>query len=340
MVPGELAPGSPALYAAGVIPLIVIIGPTAGGKSALALRLALALAPTGGAEIVSADAFQVYRGMNIGTAKPDPAELAQIPHHLTDIVDPGQPFSASDWLVRAEDAVARIRDRGVTPIVVGGTHLYVKLLLEGMFRGPAADSAIRAELAEWETPALRDELERVDPDAAARLHPNDRRRTIRALEVFRLTGVPLSRQQVQWDRQDAVRPDALIVGLLWGVDAINARINARVRAMMDRGLLDEVRRLASGGRLTGQAAEALGYKQLLAHLHHGMPLDEAVERIKIETRRFAKNQRTWMKRIRASIPPDQGVWIDAQSEPEALWPGRILVKSSAWRQNANKTRTA
>jgi tRNA dimethylallyltransferase len=298
-----------------VTPFPVIVGPTAGGKSALALALARAW-PEGG-EIISADAFQIYRGMDIGTAKPAPAERAQVPHHLIDLVNPGQPFTVADWLPLAEEAIRRIRDRGRLPIVVGGTHLYVKILLEGMFQGPGADPVLRAQLLRLPPAQLRAELERVDPDAARRLHPHDLRRTVRALEVHRLTGRPISAQQSQWDR--STRPDAVLIGLLWPAHALNARINARVRTMMNMGLLEEVRVLRP--ILKGQAAEALGYKQLLRHLAGECSLEEAVEAIKVETRRFAKNQRTWLRRLR---PTPGSLWIDAACTPEAEWVGLVI----------------
>jgi tRNA dimethylallyltransferase len=205
-----------------------------------------------------------------------------------------------DWLTAAETAIAGIRTRGRTPIVVGGTHLYIKALLEGLFEGPEPDETLRAELRATGLPALRAELERVDPAAAARIHPNDDRRTVRALEVYRQTGTPISQLQAQWDRDSASRADALLIGLDWPAPEINARINARVRAMMDAGFLDEVRTLQRQRRLGPQAAAGLGYKQLLAHLDGVCDLETAVERIKIDTRRFAKNQRTWLRRLRST----------------------------------------
>ncbi len=310
-------------------PFPVIVGPTAGGKSALALALARAW-PSGG-EIVSADAFQVYRGMDIGTAKPTPAERAAVPHHLIDLVDPGQTFTVADWLRHADAAIRLIRARGRLPIVVGGTHLYVKVLLEGMFDGPGSNPTLRAELLRLSPAQLRAELERVDPDAARRLHPNDSRRTIRALEVFRLTGRPISAQQSQWDR--SVRNDAVLVGLVWPAAAINARINARVRAMLNMGLFEEVRALRP--ILTGQAAEALGYKQLLRVLEGRCSMDEAVEAIKVETRRFAKNQRTWLRRFR-TMPG--AIWIDAAVTPESEWVDMVMRHlQSGSNPNINRT---
>ena len=325
----------------------VICGPTASGKSALAVELALHLRSRGThAEIITADAFQVYRGLDIGTAKPTQEERRGVPHALIDVAEPTEAFTLDRWLALAEREIERVRAvvgqggwPGV-PIVVGGTHLYVKALLEGLFEGPAADAALRKRLNALEPLERRALLERADPAAAARIHPNDLRRTVRALEVHELTGRPLSEQQGQWDSGGA-RADALVVALQWPVEELNRRINARVKAMIagtpdgGGGLIDEVRGLVEAGKLPRgtqtpsgacQAAQALGYKQLLpvvcAAMERGLwppppgPLEEAIERIKIETRRFAKNQRTWLKRIgqtpgamlvECPIEPDTGV---------------------------------
>ena len=274
----------------------VIVGPTAGGKSALSIAVAHTFESRGlNAEIVSADSVQIFRGMDIGSAKPTPDEMAGIPHHLIDVVDPEDRFTVHDWLAAAERAVEQIRARNAVPIVVGGTNLYIKAFMEGLFEGPEPDAAVRAELQSLPQADRRAELERVDPAAAERIHPNDERRTVRALEVYRQTGVPITEHQQQWDR--GARPDAALFGLRWETDALNRRINARVRLMMEQGLLAEVDSLKD--RLGPQAREALGYKQLLAHLAGDIPLEDAVERIKIETRRFAKNQRTWLRRLAA-----------------------------------------
>ena len=299
----------------------VICGPTAGGKSALAVGLAMELRALGvDAEIITADAFQVYRGMDIGTAKPTPVEMRGVPHHLIDLVEPTERFTASDWLARAGSAIEDCRARGVVPIVVGGTHLYVKLLVEGMFEGPGADERVRAELHSMDPAALRAELERVDPMAAARLHPNDIRRTVRAIEVFRLTGRPISEHQQQWGDERPQTACRLIV-LAWPVELVNPRINARVKDMMVRGLEGEVRNLWQRGVLGPTAREALGYKQLVNHFEGRCSLEDAVERIKIEPRRFAKNQRTWLKRLRmrsGSIVLDAGVTTADQ------WPKMVV----------------
>ncbi len=300
----------------------VIVGSTASGKSALAVEVALALEARGmpRGEVVSADAFQVYRGMDIGTAKPTPDERRGVAHHLIDLVEPDdpEPFTLHRWLTLANALIDDLRARGVTPIVVGGTHLYVKALLDGLFNGPGEDAALRAELRAMDPAARRLELEHADPAAASRIHPNDERRTIRALEVFRLTGRPISEHQSQWDRTP--RQDAMLVGLEWPTEALNRRINARVKEMMDRGLLDEVRALSP--QLGPQAREALGYKQLLTHLVGRTSLEEAVEAVKIETRRFAKNQRTWLRRLRGT---PGSLWLNADGETPARLAQAVVV---------------
>lgn len=285
----------------------VIIGPTAGGKSGLAVDVAMVLREKHGisAEIVTADSIQVFRGLDIGSAKPTAAEQRGVPHHLIDVIEPTAAFSVDAWLELAERTIAELKSRAVVPIVVGGTHLYVKAFMEGLFEGPEPSEKLREELRGMDPALRRAELERIDPAAATRIHPNDERRTVRALEVYRLTGKPISEHQRQWDA-GATRSDCLVFGLEWDVESLNQRINARVKGMMEKGLLEETRTLWQSGRLGPQAREALGYKQLVQHLEGLMPLNEGIERIKIETRRFAKNQRTWLKRLR-SLPGS--VWI-------------------------------
>lgn len=300
----------------------VIVGPTAGGKSSLAVELCLRLNSLGSgpAEVVSADSMQVYRGMDIGTAKPTIGERAGVVHHLIDVAEPTEAFTVDRWLKLADAAIAEIRARGGVPVVVGGTNLYVKALLEGLFEGPPEDAALRGELTAMDPRARRAELERVDPAAAARIHFNDVRRTVRALEVYRRSGVPISVQQAQWeDRGGTPRADAVIIGLDWPAEAVNRRINTRVKEMFERGFVDEVRGLLDAGRLGPQAREALGYKQIAVALAAGGRPDqvaESLERTKIETRRFAKNQRTWLKRFRA-LPGS--VWINAGETAPERW---------------------
>lgn len=313
-------------------PVILILGPTAGGKTDLAIELAHRL--PGGGECVSADSMQVYRGMDVGTAKPGPDERARIPHHLIDVAEPDdEDFSVDRWLTLAEQAIADIRARGRWPIVVGGTNLYVKALLEGLFEGPDPDPDLRRTLEDTPTADLRAELERLDPDAAERIHPNDRKRTIRAIEVARLTGRPISEHQQEWDR-GGVREDALIVGLDYPAEIINRRINARVRRMIEAGLVEEARELWRRDRLSRQAREGLGYKQLINHFEGGASLEDAIEQIKIRTRRFAKQQRTWLKRFRA-LPRSFWMRID---DPTGRPPVERILD---WvRSQAEESRTA
>lgn len=309
----------------------MIVGATASGKSALAVEVAQRIGevdPDGaGAEILTMDSMQVYRGLDIGTAKPSTEEMGGIPHHLLDLVDPTDasagPFTVDDWLGRAERLIAMLRGSDRVPVVVGGTHLYAKALLEGLFKGPDPDPALRAELAAMDTGDRRAELERVDPAAARRIHPNDDRRTIRALEIHRLTGIPITEHQKQWDSEAGVREDARLVGIDWPAEALSRRINDRVREMVERGLIAEAHALFDAGVLRPgtQAAESLGYKQLIPYFERRCSRSEAVERIKIETRRFAKNQRTWLRRLRTT---PGSVWIDAGRLPREDWADLVL----------------
>jgi tRNA dimethylallyltransferase len=296
-------------------PTVLIVGPTAGGKTSLAIELAQRLA--GGGECVCCDSMQVYRGMDIGTAKPAAAERARAPHHLLDIVEPSDDsFSVDQWLALAQSAISQIRSRGKWPIVVGGTNLYVQAFLNGLADMPPPSAELRAALESASTEELRSKLECVDPAAAQRIHVNDRKRTIRAIEVYEQTGSTLSSMQTQWNRRQAPMEESpIVVGLEHSVAVINRRINQRVREMVDAGLLDEVRTLLTQNALGRNARGALGYKQLIEFLEHRCTLAEAVEQIKIRTRQFAKQQRSWLRRFRshgrsAWIPADE---IDAQT---------------------------
>ena len=313
---------------------IVILGPTAGGKSDLAVALAERL----GGEVIGADAFQVYRKLDAGTAKPDASLRERASHHLIDVAETTQRFTVHDWLERACQAIKEIASRGARPIIVGGTNLYMKALLDGMFEGPGQDVAFRRSLDGIGTPLLHMKLMQVDKASAGRIKPMDRQRIVRALEVFELTGKPISEWQTQWDGEESKGLDATLVGLRWEAEAINPRINLRVKAMFypdkvepalsravcinGESLIDEVRRLREAGHFEpiaienhapapNQAREALGYKQLLAWIEGSdeniTSMDEAFEKTKVLTRRFAKQQRTWLKRFTGTA------WIEGEA---------------------------
>lgn len=283
-----------------------LIGPTASGKNSLGVAVAQA-APIA-LEIVSLDSMKVYRGMDIGTSKPTPAELAAVPHHLIDIVDPHESFNAAEFLKRAEAVETEIRARGATPFYVGGTGMYLHLLLHGQFEGAGADVEVRARLneradAEGDA-ALHAELAKVDPSAAGRIHVNDRKRIVRALEVFEITGQPISKLQTQFAQPRADRTFRL-AGLRWPREALNARIDARCREMVDEGWIDEVRRVRAAGGFGEQSREALGYREILTalasdptgeRLQAGEARETLLAAIQLATRQFAKRQMTWFRR--------------------------------------------
>lgn len=275
------------------------MGPTGAGKSATALALAEHLP----VEIVSVDSALVYRGLDIGTAKPDRADRERIPHHLIDILDPSNSYSAGQFLRDAEEAIAAIRARGRVPLLVGGTMLYFHALLNGLAELPEADPEVRRELdqrmAERGSADLHAELKRVDPEAAARIHPNDPQRIQRALEVFHLTGLPISALQAERRRPLAhERPLAIVLSPGRRAD-LHQRIERRFHAMMAAGFLDEVRELHSRPGLTANvpAMRAVGYRQLWAHLDGAYGLEEGIRRGIVATRRLAKRQLTWLRTL-------------------------------------------
>lgn len=273
--------------------LLIICGPTASGKSGLALRLAQEL----DAEIVNADSMQVYRLMNIGTAKPSAEELATVPHHLIDIVWPDEPFSAADFVEAADKAIQEITARGKRVIVAGGTGLYIRALLQGLVDSPSGAGEIRSRLQqeaqEVGNQAMLEKLRRVDPDSASQMHSNNLVRIIRALEVYELTGIPLSQSQQKHGFAQE-RYQALKIGLRCDRAALYAGIEARVDAMMAAGLQEEVKALLKAGYSPNlKAMKGIGYKEMAAFLAGEYPLEQAVELIKRDTRRYAKRQLTW-----------------------------------------------
>jgi tRNA dimethylallyltransferase len=273
--------------------MIVILGPTASGKSAIADEIARKT----GAEILSIDSMQVYHGMEIGTAKPTAAERAAVPYHLLDVAQPNTSFTVARFVELADACIADTASRGVPMIATGGTPLYYKSLFEGLFEGPPADAAIRERLSAEPADKLHARLMSVDPQAAARIHTNDTRRVVRALEVFELTGKPITSFQTDWE-SPVHRHPATWFGLLWDRDVLNRRINARVKQMIAAGWVDETRRLLDRyGDLSPTAGEATGYRELIEHLHGRMKLDDAIEQIKIATRQLARKQMKWFKRF-------------------------------------------
>jgi tRNA dimethylallyltransferase len=279
------------------MPLLVLAGPTAAGKTAAALVVAERFE----AVVLSADAMQVYRGMDVGTGKATAEERARVPHFGIDVVDPDEPFDASDFVALGDEVVAA----HARVVVAGGTSLYVQSLVRGLVPTPDVDPELRRRLEAL--PDLHARLAAVDPVLAARLHPNDRKRLVRGLEVFELTGRRLS--ELQTVHQDA--PDRhTAVGLWLDRADLDERIDARVVQMIDRGYVGEVRRLLDAGydrRL--KPLQSLGYRHLCDHLLDALPLDEAIRRTQRDTRRFARKQRNWMRvlgyeRVHAAEAPD------------------------------------
>ena len=276
--------------------VVVIVGPTASGKTDLAVRLAEGCA----GEIVNADSMQVYRGMDIGTAKPSPELRQRVPHHLIDIVEPDVNFSASDFRREAARAIADIVERGRRAFVVGGTGLYIRALLQGLVDSPSGAETVRRELEEtaerFGNEALLEELARVDPVIAAWLHPNDRLRIVRALEVYRLTGRPISQQRSEHGFADEYYR-ALKIGLTVERRELYERIDRRVERMIAEGLVEEVRALLGRGFSPGaKALRSIGYRQVCGYLAGEYGLDEAVRLTKRDTRHYAKRQLTWFNK--------------------------------------------
>jgi tRNA dimethylallyltransferase len=286
-------------------PLWVVTGPTASGKTALAVDLA---ERTGG-ELLSMDSMAVYRRMDLGTAKPGAAERARVPHWLLDLVEPHETFDVARWCELAARQLDEVRARGRRPIFVGGTPLYLMTFFKGMLDGPAADPVLRLELAAREAEApgsLHEELLRKDPEAASRIHRNDRKRLVRALEVFACTGRPISEQQRHFDRDGWARPCRL-AALQWPRELLHQRVKARTDAMLAQGLLDEVEAIERSGGFSPTAGAAIGYAECRDFLR-GRYKDrtELRNRIRHHTHRLIRRQTTWLRRLGAVrwLPPD------------------------------------
>lgn len=311
---------------------VFLVGPTASGKSAAAVELAARL----GGEIVSADSMQVYRGLDILSAKPDPSQRARVPHHLLDAAEPGERFDVARYAALARSAIGEIRARGRAPVVTGGSGMYVRALADGLFGDAGRDGAVREGIelrADAEgLAALHARLGEVDPDAAARIHPNDRRRIVRALEVFETSGRTISSLQREWGRKGpAPVPGAVwasrnlgcgcvFLGIRRGREDLARKIEERTRGMLAGGAVDEVRRLLERcGGARGTLWQSLGTKELLGVIEGRHTLEDAAGMIARATRAYAKRQYTWFNR------DPRILWFDAApDEPPAETAGRML----------------
>ncbi len=301
--------------------LLIICGPTASGKTAVAVEICL---ETGG-EVISADSMQIYRGMNIGTAKPTPLEKRGVPHHLLDVADPGEAYSVAAYREKAIEAIEDVLTRGRTPVVCGGTGLYIDALTRPMGFSAQGDESVRCPLEEMASQEggkerLHGLLRDVDPESAERLHVNDVRRVIRALEIQQLTGKTLSEHRAEdRGREGAYRGN--LFGLSWPREVLYQRIDLRVDLMMAEGLADEVEELLKGG-LSGSATaiQGIGYKEIVRALRGECTMEEAVNRIKQASRNYAKRQLTWFRR-------DERIqWIDAESRTARDISREILMR--------------
>lgn len=293
------------------IKILAVVGSTASGKTALSIALARAL----GGEVVSCDSMQVYRRMDVGTAKPTPEEMEGIPHHLLDFLEPDTPFSCAEYVSLAQQTVKEIHTRGALPLFCGGTGLYLDSLLRGGgFEETVTDPALRQSLLDYAAQNGNDALHRrlalVDPESAEAIHPNNLKRVIRALEIYETTGMT----KTEADRRSREIPspyDALVIGLRYrDRQILYDRIDRRVEEMLRAGLLEETHSLLEAGifERNSTAAQAIGYKELLGHLRGEQSLEEAVEALKQATRRYAKRQITWFG------TKDYVHWIDADGE--------------------------
>jgi tRNA dimethylallyltransferase len=287
--------------------IAILTGPTAVGKTEISIAVAKAL----GAEIVSADSMQVYRRMEAGTAKPSPEQRAVVPHHLIDIVDPAEPFTVADYRAAAIPVIEGLLAQGKTPLVVGGTRLYLLSLVAPFASGPPPDPAYRESVATVPGPELHARLQVVDPETAARLHPEDRKRIIRALEVYQASGEPISAHQAR-SQSDGGRFDAVWVALIRDREELYERIERRVDEMIATGLIEEVEGfLREGLNESDIAMQAHGYKEVMGSLLGRYDQEEAIRLLKRNTRRYAAYQLAWLRRV-------PGVHIVRADAPDAV----------------------
>lgn len=300
-------------------PLIILAGPTAVGKTALSVELARSI----GGEIVSADSMQVYRGMDIGTAKVTEEERCGVPHHLIDILDPKEAFNVCAFSRLAKEAIRKIHEAGNIPILTGGTGFYIQSVLYHVeFQSEASNAALREQLEkEWEKLgafAMHEKLSAIDPESAALIHPRNRKRVLRAIEFYETTGQTISEHNREQRRRESPYHFLYYV-LTMDREALYRRIELRVDRMVREGLIEEVKALRDRGLCAGDISmQGIGYRQIFDYLDGAATLEEAVERIKLETRHFAKRQLTWFKRE----PDAKWIYVDSHSRER----GRILSR--------------
>jgi tRNA dimethylallyltransferase len=293
---------------------IVVTGPTAAGKSGIAVVLAERI----GAEILSLDSIAVYRGMDIGTAKPTAEDRRRVAHHLIDMVDPTEDFSVARYLRAAHAKVRELRERGARVMIVGGTPMFLKGILRGFDPGPPADwefrKSVEADIEQHGIEALRQRLRQVDPLAAHRIGRNDTRRMIRALEVAYCTGTPISHRQVQFDQQRD--PDSCnVFALAWPRDQLHERINGRVKQMFSSGLVEEIRGLLDQhGELSRTASQAVGYREVIEWIREESDLEPTIESVCAHTRRLARRQETWLRSFREV----RSIEVNEPMDPDAV----------------------
>lgn len=319
------------------LPVICLMGPTASGKTELALTLGQAY----NCEIISVDSSAVYRGMDIGAAKPDAEEQALLPHHLIDIRDPNEPYSAADFRADALQLIAEIKGRGRIPLLVGGSMMYFKVLLQGIAQLPAADPAVRAEIEQlakdqgWA--GVHAELAKVDPVAAERIHPNDPQRLQRALEVYRISGSSLtSLQKAENTQHPPLEGPVLQMAVAPAERALlHERIALRFEKMLQQGFISEVEGLIAGGARTDTPAmRAVGYRQVVDYLQEHRDMVQLRERGVIATRQFAKRQMTWLR----GWPELQWLWVDEANYRQGLAVSAADGKPSIVQQMMQKVR--
>ncbi len=301
-----------------------LTGATASGKSKTSLELAKLI----NAEIISLDSMAIYRGMDIGTAKPPVAERGDVPHHLIDIRDPSETFSTSQYRDAALELIESIRGKGKEVLFVGGTALYLKALLRGMFEGPPADwefrKQVEKEIEDSGGEFLHERLQMIDPVAAHNIHPNDHRRIIRALEVFSTTGKPISHWQMEFDDPTPAE-ECRVFAIRHQREILHERIEQRVGAMFEAGLIDEVKGLLEKhGELSHTAAQAVGYREVIEHLNGQHTEEETRELVLIRTRRFARHQETWFR----NLVECRWVELEADFDPQGVASEIVALASS------------